>query len=196
MQHCSSKEYDKAAYQHRLRALVSEQYDGPPGKWPDEADYEPPMAHYSASGVFADTAELIIRAARDRENRTRAICVIEGINPEYASELGVAWNLDPRFFAEHLKPLKEAVAVAALVESRSPNSEAGLKSDQYGLWGTIRGIIDHGKLPDDENGMTLEEPGNRTVMFSHAHIYASHTNISFYKVDECLGEYSSPSVPT
>jgi len=164
---------------------------------PDWQDYWPSLpeaayfiAHHSERHSMKNARDLVQVAAQDLRSEKQAMCVIENITYSAAIELGSAWDIDPIFFIEHLRPLGENATQRSLKEARVPNSSVGMKSS-YGSkkWGTIRGWVDHGKLPDERGDLLTANTSRRCVELSERGTYLAHTTFSFYKVNAKLCEY-------
>lgn len=152
--------------------------------WPEHLQKTRPLGWLSEHGEYGCIKAMILRA-EERYTGKDAVCFIENITLPWTIILGAAWGLDPSFFISHVRPLTDGEAEQTLKHSRVPNSRGGLRPFRGQSWVTMRGYVDLGKrknlTPSD-----LRDTTRRRHRESVFETRQSHTNMSFYKVSDCL----------
>ena len=168
-------------------SIRSRRADGPsPLCWPQRRG-EDLRIHHSSVDTLKTAAELIEQAAMDLNSTHPAVCVIEDVSAEWAAELGVAWTIPVQFFVEHLTGPNVETDDHMLRDNRPWGLPDGLHSTTGNCWATMRGIVEYGPSP----GSTVMEMQSISVRRSGctpSGRFWQHTNVSWYKVHEKLGE--------
>lgn len=163
--------------------------------WPLHLKQTRPIAYISDFGPFGSLEKLILRT-KERTAETYGACMIENIPFPWAVRLGAAWDMDPQFFISHARPLTKAEIFQSLHEGRVPNSKGGLASSRHENWATVRGFIDWGKPQRVLDDTDLKDSTHRQHAVSVFDTRQSHTNFSFYRVNEFLRMYSGCQLQT
>ena len=175
-------------FEHRLAQCAAFSL-GPTWRncWPDHLKETRPLGYLSEFGPFKASLPAFIQRAEERYNGKEAVCFVENITIPWTIKLGATWDLDPNFFVSHVRPLTDAEATKTLHECRVPNAPDGLASSRgRAPWATVRGYVDHGKpkrtLTDNDLGDTTKRQHDLSMFNTRQ----SHTNMSFYKVNDSL----------
>lgn len=155
------------------------------------------MSYHSDHGLFGCLEDLI-KWSNIESQQYPAVCIVQNITVSSSLRLGSVWRLEPDFFVEHVRRFEEGEMRRSLYEGQMPGSGGGLKSTRGGkTWGTFRGFVDHGRPKDqaqkiDESLDTTRRCNGRSTFGSQL----SHSNMSFYKVNEhvCKSSRSEKSL--
>lgn len=163
--------------------------------WVEHTDDDRPIGYLNALGPCI-SMETLIEKAEANFAGDEAVLFIENITLRWTIKLGAAWNLVPKFFVSHVRPLDDRDVTQTLHEGRVPNSRGGLKSwREKTVWATLRGFVDHSKPNKHVTATDLVDKSKRQHeegIYGHR---MSHTNFSFYRVSEALRmSLHSPSV--
>lgn len=152
----------------------------------EHSEDDRPIGYLNALGPCI-SVETLIQKAQEKLDGDDAVLFIENITLPWAIRLGGAWNLDPKFFVSHVRPLDSWDVTQTLQEGQVPNSRGGLKSwREKALWATLRGFVDHGKPKKPVTAKDLDDKSKRQHEEGTYGHRMSHTNFSLYKVSESL----------
>lgn len=182
-------------YRHELKTCASRQLERPwPSCWPKWTSRNLQICH-SGRGALFSAKDAIAQAEVDRLSPTKATCMIENISPEWAVELGVAWNIPVEFFMEYLKAPEAGLSKRTFNEARLPGSSGGLQSTRGGPnWVTLRGVIDFGQRNLSQEEDVSDEDSIRLESYTGPGRMLQHTNVSVFSVHDKFGMLSDTYV--
>lgn len=118
-----------------------------------------------------------------------SICFVENIPLCWTVKLGAAWNMDPRFFLNHVRRLTDEQIDKTLYRCHLPNSRNGLDCVGGEAWTIVRGYVDYGRPKWPLTGDELVDTSKRQHQVSVFETRLSHTNVSFYKINDHIREW-------
>lgn len=187
---------EEKQYERRLAQAAPASHLGDDWRncWPDHIKGRKPLGYLSERGPCW-SLEMLIQRAEERLTGPEAVVFIENISLPWTIVLGSAWNLEPKFFTEHVRPLDDDDAELTLRRCRVPNSRGGLPSTREQCWATMRRYVDLGKPQRPLSGSDLEDTTKRRHDESVFATRQSHTNLPFYRVNETLCTYKHLFAP-